>query len=235
MKWTYLLVDLFTVLVPFLFSFHAKIRFDKQFKFYFLANLGSASIFLLWDYFFTKWNVWSFNEQYLLGFNIAGLPIEEILFFFCIPFACVFTYYCFTRFFSIQWTGTVRLIIILLLSLILLFIGITNIERAYTGLACISSGLLLMLLHFYWKVKWLDMALCTYAVLLIPFFIVNGILTGTGLDEPVVIYNDAENLGIRLITIPVEDVAYGFELFLLTVFFYENVKKQNLLVQNQGA
>lgn len=226
MKWTYLLVDLCTVIIPFLFSFHPKIRFDRYFKVYLFANIASASIFLLWDYFFTKWKVWSFNEKYLVGINIAGLPIEEILFFFCIPFACVFTYHCFSKFFTIQWSRIIRTVIIVCVSLFLLVLGITNLERAYTGLACTSTGLLLFLLHFFWKVKWLDLAICTYMILLIPFLIVNGILTGTGLEEPVVIYNNAENLGIRILTIPIEDVFYGFELFLLTVFLYENLKSK---------
>jgi hypothetical protein len=49
---------------------------------------------------------------------------------------------------------------------------------------------------------------------------VNGIHNGTGLDEPVVRYNNLENLNIRLFTIPVEDVFYGFELILLNLFIY---------------
>ena len=66
-----------------------------------------------------------------------------------------------------------------------------------------------------------------YPVLLIPFFFVNGILTGSGLQEPVVWYNNAENSGIRLFTIPVEDVFYGFELILLNIFLYEYFKSKN--------
>ena len=60
--------------------------------------------------------------------------------------------------------------------------------------------------------------------LLIPFFIVNGILTGTGIDEPVVWYNNAENLSIRILTIPIEDIFYGFELIILTIYFQELFK-----------
>ena len=57
-------------------------------------------------------------------------------------------------------------------------------------------------------------------LLMIPFLVVNGILTGTGPDAPVVMYDDAENLGLRIGTIPIEDVVYGFELFLLNLFLF---------------
>jgi hypothetical protein len=67
-----------------------------------------------------------------------------------------------------------------------------------------------------------------YALLLVPFLIVNGILTGTGLEEPVVSYNKTENLNIRLFTIPLEDVFYGFELFILNLFIYLKLSKFRL-------
>ena len=51
--------------------------------------------------------------------------------------------------------------------------------------------------------------------------IVNGILTGTGLDEPVVIYNSAEIINLRLLTIPIEDTMYGFLLLGLNAYLYE--------------
>jgi hypothetical protein len=63
-------------------------------------------------------------------------------------------------------------------------------------------------------------------MLIFPFLLVNGVLTGTGLSEPVVKYNPAHILGIRIMTIPVEDFIYGFELFLLNLSLYLRFNKQ---------
>ena len=49
-------------------------------------------VFLLWDYVFTMLVVWGFNHKYVMGVYVGGLPIEEILFFVCIPFSCIFIY-----------------------------------------------------------------------------------------------------------------------------------------------
>jgi lycopene cyclase domain-containing protein len=60
-----------------------------------------------------------------------------------------------------------------------------------------------------------------YGISLIPFFLVNGILTGWLLEEPIVWYDNAENLGIRLGTIPVEDSIYLLLLLGIVTVFYE--------------
>jgi lycopene cyclase domain-containing protein len=94
----------------------------------------------------------------------------------------------------------------------------------YTSLTLISTSLLLLIFKFVLRVHWLPRLLIIYPILLIPFFIVNGILTGSGLEQPVVWYNNSENLGIRLFTIPAEDVIYGLEMMLLNLFFYEKLQ-----------
>ena len=60
-----------------------------------------------------------------------------------------------------------------------------------------------------------------YLLHLVPFFIVNGILTGAATTEPVVWYNDSENLGIRLYTIPLEDTVYALTCLLIPVTVME--------------
>ncbi|MDD7914298.1 lycopene cyclase domain-containing protein [Polaribacter ponticola] len=74
-------------------------------------------------------------------------------------------------------------------------------------------------------VKYLQRFYISFLIILVPFFIVNGVLTGTGLVEPVVWYNNAENLGIRLLTIPIEDVGYAFTLIFSNVLLIEQFKK----------
>lgn len=227
MKYTYFLINLCSVLVPFIFSFHPKLHFHKHFYAFFKANFISASIFILWDMLFTSGGVWGFSHVYTMGPRFLGLPIEEILFFFCIPFACVFTYHCLNVFYSFKWKARVENIFILCFSLGLIVLGAFHSDKLYTSVTFISSGLFFLALKFLFKVDWLPKILSIYPILFIPFCIVNGILTGYGLSEPVVWYNNAENLSIRLVTIPVEDVIYGLELIILTLFFYEKFKKQN--------
>lgn len=226
MKFLYLIVNLFTVIVPFVFSFHPKLEFFKNFKSFFLANILTAFLFIGWDILFAKIGVWGFNSDYVLGIYFFNLPIEELLFFICIPFSCLFTYHCLNLFFKFQWSSKTENVFVMCFSALLLFMGFYFHSKLYTASTFISLGILLLVFKYIVKINWLTKLVSIYPVLLIPFFIVNGILTGSGLQQPVVWYNDSENIGIRLFTIPVEDIFYGFELILLNVFFYEYFKSK---------
>ena len=220
MKSLYLLVNLFTILVPFIFSFHPKIRFHKTWASFFPAVMIVAFLFIAWDVFFTRMGVWSFNPAYVTGYYFWNLPIEEVLFFICIPFACVFTYFCLDKFYDLRWKQQREKSFAVFFALFLLAMGIIFRDRWYTAASFISTALVIFLLVFIAKVNWFGKSVTVYAILLLPFFIVNGILTGAGLEEPVVSYNNDENLGLRILTIPVEDSIYGFELFILNLFFF---------------
>jgi lycopene cyclase domain-containing protein len=229
MKSTYLLVNVFTIIVPLLFSFHPKLKFYKKWKTFFKASVLAGSAFILWDILFTRMGVWGFHPDYVSGIYFINLPIEEILFFICIPFACVFTYHCLNLFFRIEWRSKTENRVVLALSSALLIAGIYFHAKLYTCSTFVSLSFLLLFLKYVAKANWLGKLLMIYPVLLVPFFIVNGILTGTGIPEPVVWYNNSENLGIRLLTIPFEDLFYGFELILLNVFLYEYFNNKLIL------
>lgn len=221
----YLAVNFFAVIVPFLFSFHPKIRFYKHWRAFFIADGIVTFAFVLWDTLFTHLGVWGFNPKYITGIYIFSLPLEEVLFFICIPYACTFTYHALTSFYNFQWRKKAENIFVLLFVILILSIGLFHYNRLYTSVTFISTAILLLLIQFVLKIDGLSKIFTSYAILLIPFFIVNGILTGTGIDEPVVWYNNAENLGLRLLTIPIEDVIYGFELIMLIILGHEQLKK----------
>jgi lycopene cyclase domain-containing protein len=234
-KYLYLLVNIGTVLFPFLFSFEKKVAYYKWWKYLFPALITTAAVFLIWDHYFTKIGVWGFNEQYLTGNKLFGLPFEEILFFFTVPYASIFIYAFVNKF----WPATPILdkiakpisIIILLIAVVLL---ILHFDKAYTALNCGYAILLLGMQLLLIKGPYMGKFYRFYLWHLIPFFIVNGILTGTGINEEVVWYNNVENIGIRLGTIPVEDTLYSLSLMLMNISIFEWLKGRNALKENVG-
>ena len=234
MKWLYLLIDIFTVIIPLLFSFHPKLNFCKNWKVFFLANIIVSIIFIAWDILFIKLGVWEFNQNYISGVFLFNLPVEEILFFICIPFACVFTYHCICLFIKFKWRSRIQNIFVLLVSSALFIAGVYYHSKVYTTTTFISLACTLFFINFFVNKKSLGKLILVYPVLLIPFFIVNGILTGSCLQQPVVLYNNSQNLGIRLLTIPAEDFFYGFELILLNVILYEFFKTK-LISEKKGV
>jgi lycopene cyclase domain-containing protein len=221
MRFLYLLVDFFTVLIPFLFSFHPKIKFYKTWKQLFVSSVIVAFIFITWDAIFTYLHVWSFNPNYVTGIYFFNLPVEEILFFICIPFSCVFTFFCLDKFYDLKWSDKAEKRLVLILFILLASAGLFFSERLYTSITFITTAFTIFFLKFIFRVNWFGKSISVYLILLVPFLIVNGILTGSGLQEPVVIYNKTEIINSRLFTIPIEDIFYGLLLFLLNLALYK--------------
>jgi len=219
---TYLLVDILCLLFPLVFSFSRKFHFSSQWRYYFLPCLISAALFIGWDAIFTSLGVWGFDRRYVLGRYLYNLPLEEVLFFICIPYACTFTYYCVRQYrpvaYSALWRGFT-----LVFAFFLLIVGGIFLPRLYTSVTFLLLGVMLLVLGMR-KTAFLPSFFVTYLVILVPFFISNGVLTGGYLQRVVVFYNGRYNLGIRLGTIPVEDVFYGMLLFLLNITGYEWAK-----------
>jgi len=225
MPYTYILINFFTVIICFLASFDKRIQFNRLFGKFLLSSTIVAIPFIIWDIWFTAKGVWWFDLSYTLGFKIAGLPIEEWLFFYCIPFACVFTYYCIEKFFDLGLANAFNNIIVFTAVIVLSVVGLLNYDRIYTLLTVIITILTLGYLHFIAKKKWIGKASFVYLILMPGFFAVNGILTGSLIPSPVVNYNPDDFLGVRMGTIPVEDVVYGYSQFLLNIYFFKKITK----------
>lgn len=219
-KYTYLLINIGAVIVPFLFSFHPKLKFNKEWKRTIIALFSVGSFFILWDIYYTQIGVWGFNKKYLTGINVFNLPIEEVLFFICIPYACLYTYHCLKLLikpFHLIDTKWVNYSLIFLL----LIVAILNYSKLYTSVTFLLLAIVLLYVTLKLKPKWLNRLYTSLIILILPFMVVNGILTGTGINEEVVWYNAEHFMGFRLLTVPVEDFFYGFLLILLNVIVFE--------------
>lgn len=222
MKASYLLINFLTILFPLILSFDKRVRFYEKWKYIFPGLFITGLLFLIWDYLFTVYEVWSFNPAYIIGLNILDLPLEEILFFITVPFACIFIYECLNYYLKTDLLKPVSKYIswfLIGLSCVLLLMFY---DRVYT---LITFGLLVFVLIFAQlivKTKFLSRFYLAYLVSLIPFYIVNGILTSV----PVVIYNDAENMGVRIGSIPFEDHFYLMSMLLINVLLFEHFRKK---------
>lgn len=223
--YTYSLILFFTVIICFVASFDHRLRFDRYFTTFLKAVIIVSIPFIAWDVWFTAKGVWWFNTNYTLGINVAGLPVEEWLFFICIPFSCVFTYFCFDKFYNWDKLSGFNNIVVFVLIIICSVVGLANQDKIYTLVTAISTVATLVYLHFFVRASWISKATAIYCILMLGFFPVNGVLTGTGLESPIVNYNPKDFLGIRMLTIPIEDAVYGYTQFLLVIYFFLLFKK----------
>ena len=220
----YLIINLASISIPFLYSFERKMYFIGQWKSVFLAIFLVAVPFIIWDIAFTKAGVWGFNPTYYLDLTFYGLPIEELLFFICIPYASLFTHYAYIHFFENRFLSekVVRVVTIVLI-LAAAFVIILAYPKLYTS---INLAIFVVLLLYALKTKTNHLAYfyITFLVVLIPFFVVNGILTGSFIKDEVVWYNPEEFMGVRLFTVPAEDMVYAFNLLYLNLILIEKFK-----------
>jgi lycopene cyclase domain-containing protein len=212
-----LLINFFTLIGPFFGSFERKVNFKSKWKYAVPATLLIGIPFLLWDIVFTEYGVWGFNDAYHIGVTIAGLPIEECLFFFSIPFACLLIYETVKTLRPSKIASPFALMLGAFLGIGFIINAILCFNQAYTFATFFSTGVVLLIHAFILKKKYFANFLITYLIHLIPFFIVNGVLTYL----PVVWYNHAENMGIRIGSIPLDDIVYSMLLLLGNITVYE--------------
>lgn len=225
-QYTYILINFFTIIICFLASFHHKLGFHRYFKYYLVSSTIVAIPFILWDVYFTARGVWWFDTQYTLGFKIGNLPLEEVLFFFCIPFSCVFTYFCFDKFYKWEWSKGFNNLIAFVSLITCVVAGLLFTDKIYTAVTAWFTAGTLIYLHLIKREPWLTQASIIFTILMLGFFPVNGVLTGTGIPSPVVNYNPNDFLNIRMGTIPIEDAVYGYAQFLWNIYMFKIIVRR---------
>ena len=213
-----------TLAFPAALSFDPHIAFARRWKHLWLGMAVVGVFFLAWDVVFTQLGVWGFNAAYVLGPHLANLPVEEVLFFAVVPFACLFVYETMGFYVPRGWFAVAPSLPAWVLAGVCLWVAFTSGGRLYTEVNFGAAGLLLL-----WVAQrppcWLARFWVGYAVALAGFAVVNGVLTAL----PVVWYANEQTLSIRFITIPIEDFVYCLTLLLGNVLFYEHRKQKAIL------
>jgi len=221
LRYLYLIIDLLSFLIPFLFSFKAKAPFYKKWKYVGIAFAFSLPFFLAWDSLFTYLGVWGFNPDLVCGIFIGNLPLEEVLFFICIPYACLFTYFALNHVIEKDYLFPHQEFISSAIIIVLLIFGIFHMDKVYTGVSFLALSLFLAYQMLKIRPRYMGRFYMAFLVMLLPFFLFNGMLTGWWLPAPIVWYNEKQILDIRIGTIPLEDIFYGLLLVLMNVVIME--------------
>ncbi|MCT4561622.1 MAG: lycopene cyclase domain-containing protein [Crocinitomicaceae bacterium] len=224
----YALLIIGTFIGPFALSFDKKIHFYTYFKVLIPSIIIVAFTFIVWDEFFTQKAIWGFNPDYLSGIYLGSLPIEEVSFFIVVPFACMFIYEVLKGYFPNLKKEKMGKIVAFTITLAGLIFSISNLENWYTLSACVLAVLLSIRFFFINRSPWYEDFAFAYLVAIIPFTLVNGVLTGMATPEPVVWYSEAHIMGVRFISIPLEDFFYNYDMLILVCFLFEKFKLQKV-------
>lgn len=218
----YLLLNIGSIAIPFALSFDKKVHFYTYWKSLFAGGVVMGVIYITWDIFFTHFGIWGFNDDYLTGIYLYKLPLEECLFFVTIPYACIFVYETLRSYLKRDFFESISLPFSWGLIIFLLAGAIYYHDRTYTLVNFLSCAFFIgihILLFGKRHIGWFYLA---FLVCLIPFYLVNGILTSI----PVVWYNPDEIIGLRVGTIPFEDHFYNMGMLLCTLTVYEWCNKR---------
>ncbi|MDD3803856.1 MAG: lycopene cyclase domain-containing protein [bacterium] len=234
----YLLINLIIISGPILLSFDKRVKFYRKAFLLFFSFISVGVPFIVWDALATSRGDWSFNAMYVGKTKFLGLPVEEILFFFTVLYATMFSYEV-IRHYVFERRAEIQKRLFYILSAVFCLLGFIFIEKAYTSTVFLvtSFTLFMSVQCFYGLITsiyyWLFMG-----VSMVLFFGFNYILT----SMPVVLYGDSAIIGARVLTIPVEDFFYNYSMLTLYLGVYyimsnkeKKLKKKNKLADYFGG
>ncbi|UCD06443.1 MAG: lycopene cyclase domain-containing protein [candidate division WOR-3 bacterium] len=218
----YLVLNAVIIAVPLVLTFAPRVYFFRKIKSLAFSIAVVSGLFVLWDVIASWRGDWIFNEKYIGGIGLLGLPLEEILFFITVPYSCLFLYQTFRTYIK-QKPFPYNKYAYGILAILCLSGALVFIERAYTATVLIVSATVFVSAMFCFKdifasnLYWLYIIACT-----VLFALFNHVLTSL----PVVIYSKNAITGLRIASIPIEDFLYNFSLLSFYLIFYHFAEKK---------
>ncbi len=221
MKFEYLLFNFVVIAGPVASQFSRQIKHVSRWRLKLLVSGIVMIPYVIWDV-LVAGSHWWFNDAYTLDFRLFGLPIEEWLFFITVPFGCLLVWETLPH--TDSWLGrlkSLRYVRTSLYTTLPIGVWIFSTGKQYTGLVLFCFGLVALVDTLLGVDLLLRPKTYLYLVIVSVLILVfNGYLTA----RPVVLYGEAYQVGYRILTIPLEDIGYGFTLMLFNTMLYEKLR-----------
>lgn len=222
MNYTFLILNFFIVLIPFALMLDRKVKNTADIKNTLLPSLIVMFVFSEVAVFLTGLKAWNFNQIYLVGSSYRGLPLEAYLFLFSFSFAGLGIYnYLNIKFpknelqkYSLTFSNLMMGICIAFL-----FFGYT---KWYTAITFAFLILLLFGVEYINKLRFMYKFYRAFVVMLIPFYIIYGIIC----NLPIIVYDIKQNIRFSLFKIPFENYFFMMATLLLGVYLMETLKSR---------
>ena len=224
----YLTLDILILIFPLILTFNWKFKYYKFFKPLSISIIIVGISYILWDILVTARGDWWFNKEFLIGIEILGLPIEEILFFVVVPFACIFIYENLEYFLKDKKIFFNRWLYLLLAGFFIV-IGLIFYKQDYTILALFSCAFFFIITSSFYPDLLSSRNYWLYIILsFIPFIIFNYLLTSLIIVNynPDAIWGGNGIWNGRFFTIPFEDFFYNFSMLSFYLLIYIYFKKR---------
>ncbi|MEO0236936.1 MAG: lycopene cyclase domain-containing protein [candidate division WOR-3 bacterium] len=219
----YLLINIFIIIFPLIGSILLYKYTLKKLISFFISFISVGIPFIIWDSVATKRGDWFFNSKYVNTTRIFDLPLEEVLFFITVPYACLFLYEGIKFFVFDTKVKPLPKIVITSVGLTFILLGVYFIFTPYTSTIFFVTGLTFIMLSYCFNFLLKNVHYYIFLVLIfILFFIFNSLLTGI----PIVLYSKKAITNLRIGTIPVEDFFYNFSLLTLYLGIYELINRK---------
>jgi len=210
----YVIINLSVIAIPLVLSFDRKVAFFRRWPAVVASALVVGAAYIAWDVFAAARGDWGFNERYVGAFELFGLPLGELLFFFTVPYSCLFVWEVVHAYIRDR-TFRMPLAVRLAPAAAAVILAAVFRKQDYTFLVMLSVAAFVLPAAwtpiFSSRNFWIFLALS-----LLAFLIVNGLLTAL----PVVVYGEEAIWGVRVYRIPLEDFFYCISLLGFNVLLY---------------
>ncbi len=217
-SYTFLIILILVFIVPLFYIISGKYDFRKKLRYGIPAILISGFIFLLWDIRFTEVGVWSYDADYTLGISQKGLPLEQWLFYLVFSCTSLLVYEAIKTRFRTLDLNNIFVAIGLLMVIVFAIIAYMYRVRVYTFFCFLFTAVYFGYTIFRNQFKsCLTHFFLSYLVMLVPYFLLNGILTWNMAIE----YHQEQVLNVWILMMPVENLVFLFLLLLINTTVYE--------------